>query len=143
MVAAMYETHSLVFLGSILAIATAYLLVRNWYRQLVLTARQRVYNRSGETVPGQPPRRLVGNIPDVYGARNRLSAYNAFHQKFGDVVQIFWLWRQQLSVSNYAIARQILMTNQRNYSNKYHTSHTSTVWKHIHTQCSSSYLTLD
>ena len=29
--------------------------------------------------------------------------------------QFFWLWRSQLSVSNYAMARRILVNNQKNY----------------------------
>lgn len=86
-----------------------------WYFQLVYNASARVRDRNGEIVPGLPPKVLVGNLVDVYSARNHLSAYNSFHQNFGEIVQIFWLWRQQISVSNYAMARQILVNNQRNY----------------------------
>ena len=107
---------SLLLPVAVSVLTAGWLLLRRWYYRCVVTARQQVYNRQGDIAPGQMPKVLVGNIPDVYGARNRLAAYNAFHQKFGEVVQIFWLWRQQLSVSNYPMARQILVTNQRNYS---------------------------
>ncbi len=99
----------------ILAILLGWLWLRTWYFKLVSNARDRIYDRDGTKVSGTSPRMLLGNIPDVYDADNQLSAYHSFHQKFGEVVQIFWLWRSQLSVSNYAMARRILINNQRNY----------------------------
>ena len=98
-----------------LTVVATWGLVRRWYFRLVCDARRQVYNLNRENVPGQMPTLLVGNIPDVYGAKNRLDSYNSFHTKFGEIVQIFWLWRQQLSVSNYQMARRILLVNQRNY----------------------------
>ena len=90
----------------LVAIAT-WFLVRSWYFRLVFDVRRKIYNLDGKTVPGQTPKMLVGNIPDVYRAKNRLTSYNSFHKKFGEIVQIFWLWRQQISISNYHMARQI------------------------------------
>lgn len=103
------------FLGCVLTLILAWLRVRNWYFQLVFDARHQVSNFNGEMVPGKIPKMLLGNIPDVYGAKNRLTSYNAFHQQFGEIVQIFWLWRHQISISNYKMARQVLMENQKNY----------------------------
>jgi cytochrome P450 len=61
------------------------------------------------------PAFLLGNLPAVYCASNRLDAYNAFHTRFGEIVRIFWMWRPQLSVSAYGMAMRILAGNQRNY----------------------------
>lgn len=99
----------------ILAILVGWLWLRTWYFQLVANARDRIYDLDGTKVSGASPRMMLGNIAEVYSAENQLSAYHSFHQKFGEVVQIFWLWRSQLSVSNYAMARRILVNNQRNY----------------------------
>ncbi len=99
----------------VLAILVGWLWLRTWYFQLVSNARDRIYDLDGKTVSGASPKMLLGNIAEVYSAENQLSAYHSFHQKFGEVVQIFWLWRSQLSVSNYAMARRILVNNQRNY----------------------------
>lgn len=99
----------------ILAILAGWLWLRSWYFRLVSNARDRIYDLDGETVSGASPKMLLGNLGDVYRAENQLSAYHSFHQKFGEVVQIFWLWRSQLSVSNYAMASRILVNNQRNY----------------------------
>lgn len=92
-----------------------WLWLRVWYFQLVSDARNQIRDRNSKTVPGSFPKMLVGNMVDVYSASNHLSAYNLFHEKFGEIVQIFWMWRQQISISNYAMARQILVTNQKNY----------------------------
>ena len=99
----------------ILAILVGWLWLRTWYFQLVSDARDHIYDLDGTKVSGSSPKMLLGNIAEVYSAENQLSAYHSFHQKFGEVVQIFWLWRSQLSVSNYAMARRILVNNQRNY----------------------------
>lgn len=97
------------------AIFLGWLWLRTWYFKLVSNARDRIYDRDGTTVSGASPKMFFGNIAEVYSAENQLSAYHSFHQKFGEVVQIFWLWRSQLSVSNYGMARRILVDNQRNY----------------------------
>ena len=101
----------------LLALATSigWLWLRTWYFRLVSNARERIYDRDGKKVLGATPQMLLGNITEVYSAENQLSAYHSFHQKFGEVVQIFWLWRSQLSISNYAMARRILVNNQKNY----------------------------
>jgi cytochrome P450 len=93
----------------------AWFWLRIWYFRLVDDARSQVRHHDNRLAPGSPPRMLIGNLPEVYGAENQLSAYHSFHRKFGEVVQIFWLWRHQISTSNYAMARQILVSNQRNY----------------------------
>ena len=99
----------------IFAILVGWLWLRSWYFRLVANARDRVYDLDGTKVSGASPKMIFGNIAEVYSAENQLSAYHSFHQKFGEVVQIFWLWRSQLSVSNYAMATRILVNNQRNY----------------------------
>ncbi len=103
------------FLFLALAIFIGWFWLRIWYFRLVFNARSKIHDRDGKTVPGAFPKMLVGNLVDVYSSSNQLSAYHSFHQKFGEVVQIFWLWRSQISISNYSIARQILVSNQRNY----------------------------
>ncbi len=109
------ESISLTPLWPILGAAATVVLIRSWYFGVVFNAHRQVRSFDGEYVPGQRPKMLLGNIPDVYHAKNRLDAYNAFHQNFGEIVQIFWLWRHQISVSNYQMARQVLMANQKNY----------------------------
>ena len=99
----------------VLAVFVLWFWLRIWYFRLVSKARDRIRNQDGTKVSGAFPRMLLGNIVDVYSAKNQLSAYHSFHQKFGDVVQIFWLWRSQLSISDLAMARRILVNNQRNY----------------------------
>ena len=99
----------------VLAIFILWLWLHIWYFNLVSNARNQIQDRNGQQVLGSAPRMLVGNLVEVYSAKNQLSAYHAFHQKFGAVVQIFWLWRSQLSISDYAMARRILVNNQRNY----------------------------
>jgi cytochrome P450 len=66
-------------------------------------------------VPLQAPKLLVGNLAEVYQSDNRLAAYHRFHEQFGEIVQIFWMWRQQISVTNILMAQHILVTNQKNY----------------------------
>lgn len=104
-----------IFLFLTLTVCTVWFWLRHWYFKLVFDARSQVCDRDGETVPGAFPKMLVGNLVDVYRSSNQLSGYHSFHQKFGEIVQIFWLWRQQISVSNYGMARHILVSNQRNY----------------------------
>ena len=99
----------------ILAILVGWLWLRTWYFRLGSNARACICARDGKAVPGASPQMLLGNLVEVYSAENQLSAYHSFPQKCGEVVQIFWLWRSQLSVSNYAVARRILVENQRNY----------------------------
>ncbi|GAB4544965.1 MAG: hypothetical protein Tsb0014_39080 [Pleurocapsa sp.] len=103
---------------SLFLISTVFLAglgLRVWYFRLIENARSQVRDRDGKLAPGSSPRMLIGNLPEVYRAENQLSAYHSFHRRFGEVVQIFWLWRHQISTSNYAMARQILVSNQRNY----------------------------
>ena len=109
------RTILLTFLFLALAISVVWIWLRIWYFHLVADARSQVRDRNGNNVPGSVPKMLIGNLPEVYNAPNQLSAYHSFHDKFGEVVQIFWLWRHQISISNYAMARQILVSNQRNY----------------------------
>jgi cytochrome P450 len=97
------------------AFLSLWLGVRLWYFQRVTNARNQIQNLEGKAVPGSAPRMLVGNLLEVYRAHNHLAAYHLFHQEFGEIVQIFWLWRQQLSISNYSMARRILVDNQYNY----------------------------
>ena len=77
----------------LLALATSigWLWLRTWYFRLVSNARDRIYDRDGKKVLGATPQMLLGNITDVYSAENQLSAYHAFHQKFGEVVQFLAL----------------------------------------------------
>ncbi len=109
------QRYQILFLLLAFAVSIVWFLLRGWYFRLVFEARSQVRDLDGKTVPGELPRMLVGNLVDVYSSSNQLSAYHSFHQKFGEVVQIFWLWREQISVSNYSMARQILVSNQRNY----------------------------
>lgn len=104
-----------VLLLLVVNVFSGWLWLRIWYFRLIFHARNQIQDRDGKTVPGSVPQMLLGNLPEVYSAANQLSAYHSFHQKFGEVVQIFWLWRSQISVSNYAMARQILVNNQKNY----------------------------
>ena len=104
-----------ILLGLGFTITIAWSGLRIWYFRLVSDARSQVQDRDGKTVPGSLPKMLLGNLSEVYSAENQLSAYHSFHKRFGEVVQIFWLWRSQLSVSNYQIARRILVNNQKNY----------------------------
>ncbi|MBW4617074.1 MAG: cytochrome P450 [Desmonostoc vinosum HA7617-LM4] len=105
-------TFSLLFTFAFLLVWS---LVSTWYFQLVARLSLQIHHSDGRTIPRQAPKMLVGNLVDVYRAKNRLSAYHGFHEKFGEIVQIFWLWRQQISVTNYQMARRILIYNQKNY----------------------------
>lgn len=58
---------------------------------------------------------LLGNLPDVYQAENKLDAYHQFHEQYGEIVQIYWMWRQQLSVTNFKMVEHILLQHQYNY----------------------------
>lgn len=66
-------------------------------------------------MPGEPPQLLTGNLSTIYRASNRLEAYNDFHRRFGEIVQIFWPWRSQISVCGYAMSMRMLAGNQDNY----------------------------
>lgn len=90
-------------------------LVYIWYFRQVAQARAQIHHRDGHGVPGADPRLLVGNLSEVYGAQNRLSAYHRFHETLGEIVQIFWMWRQQISVASYPMAHHVLVANQKNY----------------------------
>jgi cytochrome P450 len=57
----------------------------------------------------------VGHLVEVYQSDNRLAAYHRFHEQLGEIVQIFWLWRPQVSVANLPMAHHILTTHQKNY----------------------------
>jgi cytochrome P450 len=92
-----------------------WLWIRAWYGRLVRTYRQQVCHADGRIVPGDPPQTLFGNLPAVYRAANRLAAYNDVHTRLGEIVQFFWMWRPQVSVSGYGAALRVLLTNQSNY----------------------------
>ncbi len=92
-----------------------YQLVCYWYWQQVQQAQAQVHDQAGKGAPGKTPKPIVGNLSDIYRARNRLHAYNALHHQFGNVVQILWLWRYQISVASYPIARYVLGDNQYSY----------------------------
>lgn len=92
-----------------------WLWIRVWYGRLVRTSRAEVCHADGRIVPGDPPQILLGNLPAVYRAVNRFAAYNDFHTRFGEIVQLFWMWRPQVSISDYRMALRVLHTNQSNY----------------------------
>jgi cytochrome P450 len=98
-----------------LCLILAWLLIRIWYFRLVAYWRTQIHHLDGRIVPGETPRMLMGNLVDVYRSKNRLSAYHLFNEKFGEIVQIFWMWRQQISIANYDMARHILVSHQKNY----------------------------
>jgi cytochrome P450 len=91
------------------------IVLKFWYVRLVSDAQGQICDSQGTPVPGETPKMIVGNLVDVYRAENQLSAYHAFHEKYGEIVQIFWMWRQQISVTNYAMIRRIVVDNQKNY----------------------------
>ncbi|MEO0397349.1 MAG: cytochrome P450 [Cyanobacteria bacterium P01_A01_bin.137] len=99
----------------LIAVVVSFWLIHTWYFRQVCQARAQVHHPNGHCVPGRDPRLLVGNLPEVYRADNRLSAYHRFHDTFGEIVQIFWMWRQQISVTSYPMARHVLVANQKNY----------------------------
>ncbi len=99
-----------------LGLVLVWFLVSTWYFRQVNKSRQQLHHLDGRVIPGETPNVLVGNMLKVYRAKNRLSAYHWFHEQFGEIVQIFWMWRQQISVTNYQMIRHILVENQKNYS---------------------------
>ncbi len=105
----------ILFLALPASLTALLLLARAWYGLRVDRARCRVRHRDGRRVPGAAPRFLFGNLEEVYRAPNRLSAYQRFHERFGEIVQIFWMWRQQISLSDYRMARHVLSANHANY----------------------------
>ena len=95
--------------------ALLWLWMRIWYRRLVRTSREQVRHSDGRIVPGDPPCILFGNLPAVYRAANPLAAYNSLHARFGEIVQLYWMWRPQVSISSYRMALRVLHGNQNNY----------------------------
>ncbi|MDJ0633379.1 MAG: cytochrome P450 [Xenococcaceae cyanobacterium MO_188.B29] len=106
----------MIWLICALSLILVWFLIRLWYFRQVDRSRQQLCHLDGKTVPGENPKMLVGNMVKVYRAKNSLSAYHWFHEQFGEIVQIFWLWRQQISITNYLMIRHILVDNQKNYS---------------------------
>jgi hypothetical protein len=104
-----------VFFSAVFASGLVWLWIRRWYGCLVLRSRRQVSHADGRIVPGDPPQTLFGNLPAVYRQANRLAAYNGFHTRFGEIVQLFWMWRPQVSVSGYGMALRVLQSNQYNY----------------------------
>jgi cytochrome P450 len=99
--------------GIIAAIGLLWLVAHRRYFKLI--ERAQVCREDGSVLPGPPPSFLLGNLAAVYRAPNRLAAYNGFHAAMGEIVQIFWLWRPQISVASYAMARQVLSGHGRSY----------------------------
>jgi cytochrome P450 family 714 subfamily C len=91
------------------------LIIRAWYFRRVVNLSAQVYHQDGRRLPGHPPNLLVGNLQEIYSSKNRLSAYHGFHQRFGEMVQIFWMWRHQVSAADYRIAHRVLVTHQQNF----------------------------
>jgi cytochrome P450 len=96
-------------------VLSVWLIIRTWYFQRVINLSAQVYHQDGRRLPRYPPNLLVGNLREIYSSQNRLSAYHGFHQRFGEIVQIFWMWRHQVSAANYRIAHRILVARQQNY----------------------------
>jgi cytochrome P450 len=92
-----------------------WIFIRHWYFRIVTHSQTKVRQKDGRIVPLQAPKLLVGNLVEVYQSDNRLAAYHRFNEQFGEIVQIFWMWRQQISVTNIHMAQHILVTNQKNY----------------------------
>ncbi|NJM68706.1 MAG: cytochrome P450 [Acaryochloris sp. RU_4_1] len=86
-----------------------------FYFRLVGHLSSQVNNQNAEGLPGEPPKFLVGNMLEVYQSPNQLSAYHRFHEQFGEIVQIFWMWRLQVSTASYQMAQHILVSDQRKY----------------------------
>lgn len=107
---------SMILLVYALGLVLVWLLISVWYFKQVDRSRQQLYHLDGRMIPGETPQMLVGNMVKVYQAKNRLSAYHWFHEQFGEIVQIFWMWRQQISLTNYKMIRHILVDNQKNYA---------------------------
>ncbi len=89
--------------------------LRHWYFNLVFKAKNQVKHQDGRIVPLSPPRFFLGHLSEVYNADNRLAAYHQFHEQLGDIVQIFWLWRHQISITNLSSIRHVLVNRQQNY----------------------------
>lgn len=90
-------------------------MARVWYFRRIERLQSQVRHRDGLSVPGGEPQFLFGHLPDIYRSHNRLAGYLSFHHRFGEFIQIFWLWKQQISVSSYPIAQQILQAHAANY----------------------------
>jgi cytochrome P450 len=90
-------------------------LLQSWYFRRVVQYQAQIYHPNGRIVPARPPKVLLGNLPDVYQAENKLDAYHQFHEQHGEIVQIYWMWRQQLSVTNFKMVEHILLQHQHNY----------------------------
>ncbi|MGA7932311.1 MAG: cytochrome P450 [Kovacikia sp.] len=102
----------LLILGVVLSV---WLIIRTWYFQRVIHLSAQVSHQDGRKLPGHPPDLLVGNLREIYRSQNRLSAYYGFHQRFGEMVQIFWMWRHQVSAADYRVAHRILVAHQHKY----------------------------
>ena len=89
-----------------------------WYRRLARRLQAQVHHTDGRWAPAEEPHVLLGNMPVVYSAANRLDAYNGFHHRLGEIVNIFWMWRSQVSVAAYSMAWRILSSNQANYAKR-------------------------
>lgn len=92
-----------------------WVLLHKWYFRRVAHLKTQICHADGRLVPGTPPQILMGNLLEVYQAKNRLSAYYKFHDIWGEIVQIFWMWQQQISVADYYMVRHMLVSNQKNY----------------------------
>ncbi|MFQ3613970.1 MAG: cytochrome P450 [Cyanobacteriota bacterium] len=103
--------------GSLLGVGllSSWGLLRLWYFSRIRRLQNQVQHSNGQPLPGRDPRFLVGNLTEVYGSANRLSGYLSFHENFGKIVQIFWLWKQQISVASYAMAHHILQARASHY----------------------------
>jgi cytochrome P450 len=109
------ESYLLIILIVGLTSGLGWLLIRNWYVQRVVSAQSQIRHYDGRVVSLRTPKVLIGNLADVYQADNRLNAYHGFHEQFGEIVQIFWLWRQQISITNFSMIQHILIGHQKNY----------------------------
>ena len=96
-------------------ILIAFLIGYQFYFQFIGHLSAQVNNHNAEHLPGNPPRFLLGNMLEVYQSPNQLSAYHRFHEQFGEIVQIFWMWRLQVSTASYQMAQHILVSDQRKY----------------------------
>lgn len=115
----MHATHVtwpvLMLSGSMLIAGVGWVTLHRWYFGVIAKARAEIRHPQGRSIPGHPPQLLLGNIFGVYNAPNRLKAYHQFHERYGEIVQIFWMWRQQISVTNYDSAHRILVSRQNHY----------------------------
>lgn len=92
-----------------------WVLLHMWYFRRVAHLKTQICHADGRLVPGNPPKLLMGNLLEVYQAKNQLTAYHNFHHIWGEIVQIFWMWQQQISIADYNMVRNILVSNQKNY----------------------------